>query len=248
MARLWGVFDGEPFLDNPHLQLLVNPLGRTTKMRRTRDSKGRFVKKGRKRQTRAYVKYAKRRKAVRRVQVARAPVLAVRNPRRKKRVRRNDPGKRRYAYVMNRKKARHNPAFGGLGSIFSTPTLKNVGFGLVGLAGTPMLVAFVRPYLPAAIATNRWAGYLIKGVSAWGLSWGAGKVMGKEAGKAVLIGGLTYTAFTLVADFFPTLLGVGTTSATTQRYLQKQPLLAEYALRGPITQNTPGRLDPGARF
>ena len=47
--KLWDTFDGEPFLDNPHLAILTNPSKRGKKKmakRRMprRDSKGRFIK------------------------------------------------------------------------------------------------------------------------------------------------------------------------------------------------------------
>jgi hypothetical protein len=141
----------------------------------------------------------------------------------------------------------------GLGSIMSKATLKNVGFAVVGLAGTPMLTGFVAKYLPASLLTNKYAGYALKAASAIGLSMVAGKVAGKEARNAVLIGGLSYVAVGLIADLFPTLLGG--TAAPTSRYLMagKQPLLAAYpsktgAMTGPITAGAPGRLDPASRF
>jgi thiamine transporter ThiT len=139
----------------------------------------------------------------------------------------------------------------GFGSIFSKPTLKSVGFAVVGLAGTPMLTGFIQRYLPASLTGNKWANYAVKGASAYGLSLVASKVAGKDAGRAVLIGGLAYVTLGIITDFFPTLLG---TSAGTGRYLNAQPLLAgmrEYPFRGtagPITAGAPSRLDPANRF
>jgi hypothetical protein len=137
-----------------------------------------------------------------------------------------------------------------LGGILSKATLKNVGFAVVGLAGTPMLTGFVSRYLPATLVSNRFAGYGLKAASAYGLSLIAKKVGGREAGNAVLIGGLAYVAIGLIGDFFPTLLGA--TATGTGRYLSaagKQPLLAAYpSMRGPVTAGAPGRLDPASRF
>lgn len=197
--------------------------------KRLRNRKGQYVKGhsalvNRRRKT-ARVVSAKGRRT-RRVRVVKHPVLV--NPRRHTR--------RRVASNPRRRTYRRNPA--SFASIFSKPTLKNVGFAVVGLAGTPMLTGFIQRYLPSALIGNKWAGYALKGASAWGLSMVADKVAGKEAGRAVLIGGLAYTALGIVTDFFPTLLSIGGSTGTA-RYLQRQPLLAgagEYAsMRGPIT-------------
>lgn len=264
---LWTEIDGELWLDNPHLSVLTaNPKKRRSRVRRTkmakrrtppRNAKGRFVKRGgttrrRRRSVRVHTGAFGRR--TRRVRVARHPVLV--NPRRRRRAaaRRNP---RKYAYVSNpRRRAyrrhRRNPGgFGGFMSIFSKPTLKNVGFAVVGIAGTPLLTGFINKYLPASLTGNKYANYAIKGAAAFGLSMVAGKVAGKDAGKAVLIGGLAYVTLGIITDFFPTLLGTGS-STGTGRYLQAQPLLAgvrEYpSLRGPITAGAPSRLDPANRF
>lgn len=186
---------------------------------------------------------------VRRVRVARHPVLV--NPRRKRRA----SAKRRFAYVSNprrRRSYRRNPS-ASFSSIFSKPTLKNVGFAVVGLAGTPMLAGFLNQYLPAAVSGNKWAGYAVKAGSAWALSFGVGKIAGREAERSVLIGGLAYVALGAITDFFPTLIGGTAPAPSVSRYLRstgKQPLLAEYMTgsRGSITAGTPTRLSPAGRF
>jgi hypothetical protein len=240
---LWTEIDGELWLDNPHLSILsANPTKRrgrkrSKKMARRlpkRNAKGRFVKGG------------ARRRAARRVRV-------LVNPRRRRHVAKRRTA-RRYAYVSNPRRHvrrhRRNPGGGGFMSIFSKPTLKNVGFAVVGLAGTPMLTGFIQKYLPASLTGNKYANYAVKGAAAYGLSLVANKVAGREAGRAVLIGGLAYVTLGIITDFFPTLLGAGT---GTGRYLQAQPLLAgvrEYPFRGTagITSGAPGRLDPANRF
>lgn len=258
MTRLWDVFDGEPFLDNPHLSVLVNKPSKRRKKKMARrlpkrNRKGQFIKghraKASKRRVSRRVRVHTGRfgRKVRRVRVARHPVLV--NPKRRSRSR------RRYAYVSNprrRRSYRSNP-IGGLKTIFAKPTLKNVGFAVVGIAGTPMLTGFLNRYLPAAITSNKWGAYAVKAGSAYGLSLIAGKVAGKDAERSVLIGGLAYVALGLISDFFPTLLGTGTVSAGTGRYLKKQPLLASYmnqkgAFAGAITAGAPSRLDPAGRF
>jgi hypothetical protein len=218
-----------------------------------RNAKGRFVKGGARRRAARRVRVHTGRfgRKTRRVRVARHPVLV--NPRRRRHVAKRRTA-RRYAYVSNPRRHvrrhRRNPGGGGFMSIFSKPTLKNVGFAVVGLAGTPMLTGFIQKYLPASLTGNKYANYAVKGAAAYGLSLVANKVAGREAGRAVLIGGLAYVTLGIITDFFPTLLGAGT---GTGRYLQAQPLLAgvrEYPFRGTagITSGAPGRLDPANRF
>ena len=142
----------------------------------------------------------------------------------------------------------------GFKSIFAKPTLKNVGFAVVGLAGTPMVTGFLSKYLPSMIVGNRWGMYAVKAASAYGLSFGVEKIAGREAGRSVLIGGLAYVAMGAIQDFFPTLLGGGATMGRYLRSTGKQPLLAGGGMgqylgtRGAITATTPTRLDPAGRF
>lgn len=256
-VKLWDTFDGEPFLDNPHLAILANPSKRGTKKmakRRMprRDSKGRFIKRASAGSTR------KRRTTTRRKRTYRRnPVAAAANPRRRRRSY-SAPKRTR---TRRRRSYRRNPAM-GLKQIFAKPTLKTVGFAVIGFAGTPMLTGFINRFLPANIVGNRWGGYAVKAGSAWALSLAASMVANKEAQRAVLVGGLAYTAMGIIQDFFPVLLG-GTAPATegAGRYLAaagKQPLLAgargmgEYmrpgTMGGSITATTASRLDPGNRF
>ena len=271
---LWNIYDGEPFLDNPHLSVLtVNPKRRSRVRRKKmakrrmppRNAKGRFVKRGsttrrRRRSVRVHTGAFGRR--TRRVRVASRPVLV--NPRRRRaRARKyayvSNPRRRRTALVMNRRRRhyRRNPAI-SLGGIFNSSTLKQVGYAAVGFAGTPMLAGFITPYLPASLTTNKWAGYAVRGAAAYGLSLVAGKVAGPEAGKAVLVGGLALVAVSIAMDTFPSFFGTPTVSVSgtsgAGRYLRSQPLLAGagvYPFRGtmgPITAGAPSRLDPASRF
>lgn len=212
MKSLWSEDEfGDLWLDNPHLSILTtNPKRRPSRVRRKtkmakiksrpRDAKGRFRKRAGGRRWTARV-YASGR--TRRVKVTRHPVLV------------NDPGRRKkrrsYAYAMNRRRRspvrrryRHNPRrFAGL---FGKITITNVVSVGVGMVGTPLMSGFINRYLPATISANRYAGYAVKGASAWLLSFAAEKAVGKQAGRAVLIGGLAYLAVNVITDFFPTLI------------------------------------------
>lgn len=265
---LWNMFDGEPFLDNPHLSVLtLNPkrrsrVRRKPKMARRlpkRNAKGRFVKRGhaspaRRRVRRARVHTGAFGRRTRKVRVYSHPALI--NPRRRKR---SSASRRKFAYVSNprrRRSYRSNPI--SLGGIFSGATLKQVGFAAVGFAGTPMLGGFVKQYLPVSISASKWGGYLVNAGAAYGLSMVTKKVAGPEAGKAVLIGGLALVAVSIAMDTFPTFFGAPSVSVSSMsgagRYLRSQPLLAgagAYPFRGtmgPITAGAPSRLDPASRF
>ena len=73
-------------------------------------------------------------------------------------------------------------------------------------------------------------------------------VFGKEAGKLIFVGGLTYLAITLIKDFIP---GITTTALSGMR---SQPLLGSGGMgRYPgmgsyITRNAPDRLRPEGRY
>lgn len=256
MRPLWNYFDGEPFLDNPNL--FINPRrgsGRVRKTRKTRirrkkamatrrkrDRFGRFVKSGRV----AVAKRGKRR--VRRVLAVKRAVLF--NPRktaRKRRsYRRNDPARRAV------RRYRRNPGFA---SIFSMNTLQLAAWTGAGFLGTPLVAGFVMGYIPITDPTTRkWAGYAVDIGAAWGLSWGVEKVGGRDAGRAVLIGGIAYVAVSLVRDFAPALFGT-TTAPALSAYpgMRHQPLLGRYEPSRPgmgsvITSRTAARLDPANRF
>jgi len=225
--------------------------GRSTPPRNKRT--GKFMKAGATRHKRRSVRVhtGSFGRKTRRVRVSKHPVLV---NRRRRHYSANPRRRQRYAYVTNRRRRYgRNPGGGGLMAIFSKPTLKQVGFAVVGIAGTPMLSGFINRYLPASLVGNKYAGYAVKGLSAYGLSLVAKKVAGPEAGRAVLVGGLAAVAISVVSDLFPTLFSLGTGTGTG-RYLTAQPLLAgagmypSRALSGPITSGAPGRLDPASRF
>jgi hypothetical protein len=247
MAKLWDYFDGEPFLDNPHLFVMNKPRKRKKgKMALKRNKKGQFTKRkkvtARRKTTRRAVAHRKvsRRRSTRRrvtarsVKVVRHPVLV--NPRRR----------RRHGY-------RRNPSLGGM---FNRITLKTVGFTVVGALGVPFVEGFVTKYIPANIlgtdaTMNKVVRYAVKIGSAWGLSWGVGKVAGPEAKRAVLVGALASITVGIIRD--TGLLG-GTATPTsgttgTGRYLGAYPGMgAQPFLGSAVTTRTAERLNPANRF
>ncbi len=235
MARLWDIFDGEPFLDNPSVYIV----NRGTRMRMRRDAFGRFIGSNPRRRRRKRSAAAGKRKAVRRRRVLRRAgartVIRMRRPRSV--VLTNPRRRRRY---------RRNPALFGL----SMPNLRTVGFTVAGVAGTPFVEGFVQKLAGSSLGLQgKLVNYAVKIASAYGLSYGIGMVAGREARNAALIGGLAYVGVSALGDL-GLLPAAGAAPATTGRYFSAQPLLGAYTpkIGSYITARTPGRLQPESRF
>lgn len=205
-----------------------------------RDARGRFLKAGgsRKRSTTRRRRVSTTRK--RRPAVA----VAVANPRRRTYRRRSAPKRRSY---------RRNPKI--LGMSYEKNTLKAVGYTVVGVAGTPFLEGFIQSTVIKTFGVQdptiqKVLNYGIKIGSAFGISYGAKMIGGRDAGRYALVGGLAYCAVAAIRDIFPTLLGTGTMG----KYLNAQPMLGKYqTMRSPqlgsaITRQTPARLSPATRM
>jgi len=263
MTKLWDVYDGTPFLDNPHLFVINKPLTRRRKkvMARRRNVKGQFTKK-----------------RVRVVRMRRRSVAVV-NPRRRRHVasaRRVTAIRRRYhsggrkarshytrirrgtrAVIMNRRRYSHNPGF-GLGALgFDKTTLNTLLYSAGGLIGTPLIENLLVTNLPAAVTGNTLGRYAVKIGSAYGLSFLAGKVLGQSIQKQVFIGGLLYTLLGAMQEFMPETFGAGGALKPGAlkgmgRYYGTgaQPLLGSYQRNflGNITAQTPGRLQPQSSY
>jgi hypothetical protein len=251
MARqLWDVFDGEPFLDNPNGPGLFILNGKKSskkgkkKMARKRNRKGQFVRKNAPKKhkakaapRRAVAAAPKRRRTRRKHVPLRSHSIRVRGP-----VQVNRRHRRRRSYGIN-------PS---LGSLMSMGTLKTVGYTAGGFIGVPFIEAYINTMIPkvADPTLAKVLRYAVKIGTAWALSFGVGKVAGKDAGQKVLIGGLANVALTAASDFG--LLGTKTTTAAapaTGRYLSSQPLLGAYPGMGSlVTTRTADRLNPANRF
>jgi hypothetical protein len=163
-----------------------------------------------------------------------------------------NPRRRRVRHVISnrRRHYRRNPV--SFASIFSMGTLKLAAYTGAGFLGTPLLAGFVMGYIPLTDATTRkYVGYGVDLGAAWGLSFVAEKVAGKEASRAVLIGGVAFVAVSLVRDFAPTLFGATPSALSAYPGMRSQPLLGTYQPSGmgsPMTSRTAARLDPANRY
>lgn len=238
--RLWRTVDGEPFLDNPRL-MLANRKKRGKKMATPpRDSKGRFRKRksaggGRKKKRRYTGKTRVVRTKARRV-------VVVRNPRKRARRRTsaaaNPPRRRRRSYRKNPTRI--------FGKFFSMPTLRAVGFTVLGVTATPFIEGFVFRMLPAQFQ-NKWVRYAVQIGSVWGVGTLTGRFFGKEAGRAAYIGGAAYVGLGLIREFFPGVLGTNALGRYTG--VGAQPLIGAYPGMGTFaTAGAPERLQPSSRF
>lgn len=109
----------------------------------------------------------------------------------------NPRHRRAHARVGSRRRRRHNPRLGGLslGGLKHTIVPALIG----GVGAIALDVAFSYIPLPASLST----GYVKTGVKlagAIGLGFVAGKVLGRERGKAVALGALTVVLYGAVKD------------------------------------------------
>jgi hypothetical protein len=200
MTRLWKRFNGEPFLVNPHI-LSLNPRKRSKKKmarRKTRrmpprSASGRFLKR-----------------------------RATANPRRRRTYtakRRSYSAKRRTAprrnsYFMNprRRRARRNPPLLRGNRIFGM-SLAEIAYAGAGFIAPPMIEGAVSSFIPDALKTSTIGRYAIKAGTVAALSLVASKVLSREAGKYLAIGGATYLLAAAIVEFAPQLFsGFGYTT------------------------------------
>lgn len=260
--RLWGVVDGEPFLTNPRLLLAgLNPKRRKKKPKskgalkmarrlpprhKSGPKKGQFKKRA--------SGSAKRNPAPKR---RRRRITAAPKRRRTRRSYASNPAPRRrrrsYAAPARRRRRsyRRNPM--GIKRVFtdflSAPTLKTVGFTVLGVTATPVVEGFAFNLLPASFQ-NKYVRYGVQLGSAYLVGNLTGRFLGREAGRAAYIGGAAYIAIGLMREFFPGILGA--TALGKYTGMGAQPLLGKYtappSLGSAMTYDTPERLQPASRF
>lgn len=189
MARLWKDFDGEPFLINPHLAIVGNPKskkGRKKNMARRRGKKN-APRRSRKNAPR-------RRRSYKRNAFSVPGVALAANPRRRRRGRKANPGRRR-----SRKSYRRNPAVLGM----HLPALQTIGYVGIGFVGTPILEGFLASFLPTTFVTTTLGKYVARIGAMLGVTWGAKAVFGQGPANLVAIGGGLYVATSAIKDFAP---------------------------------------------
>lgn len=197
MTSLWGIYDGEPFMENPSLAIIGNPRlqtkGKKRKMARRRKSSSSL--KARMAHVRSFRKTARRKTTKRRAKRNPYPIGGVAlNPKRR----------RRSTYVakrrsMRRRRGKRNPSIAG----FALPPFQSVLYTGVGFLGVPLVEGFLNRFVPVSITGNQFGKYAVRIASVVGLSFLAKQVVGAEEAKKVAIGGGAYVLTTAAAEFLP---------------------------------------------
>lgn len=193
--RLWNYFDGEPFLDNPHLAVLTpNPRKRTKGKIRMARTKARRRNAPRRR---TRVVSRSRRRARRNPWPVGGLVI---NPRRRRRhaARRNPVAHRRHRRI-----GRRNPALLGL----QLPAVQSIIFAGVGFAGIPALQSLVNPMLPTSMVPTTPAGrYVSYAAYGLGLTYAVKAFVGHESARMTAIGAGTFIMLQAIKDFMPNMI------------------------------------------
>jgi len=224
---LWGVYDGEPFMENPHL-IVLNPRKKGKKNMARKSSRAHMA------YVRSFRKGTKKRNPVARVKRTRAKKgltymkrTAKRrytygyNPKRRRRTMRARRNPWPIAGVLANKRRRRshrgykrNPSI--MGFNFSLPPIKQMAYGAAGFMGTPMLESFVNKYLPASITASPIGRYAVKIGCVIGLSYLAKTVLGREEAKTVAMGGGTYVVVSAINEFVvPQITSIGSYGRST---------------------------------
>lgn len=190
MARLWKDIDGEPFLINPHLAIVGNPKkkGRKKNMARRRRSRKNAPRR------RAVKNAPRRRRSYKRNSFSVPGVALAANPRRRRRGRKANPGRKH-----RRKSYRRNPAVLGM----HLPALQTVAYVGVGFVGTPILEGFLASFLPTTFVTTTLGKYVARIGAMLGVTWISRTVIGQGPSNLVAIGGGLYVVTSAIKDFAP---------------------------------------------
>lgn len=216
---LWDFYDGEPFMENPHLAIIGNPFKvgsvierKKSGFRKTGQKKGKSVmafRRKARRSTRS-VNARKHHKRHRRNPIPTAGLVF--NPRRRKRTRHFSMNRRKH--TMNpRRKHRRNPAVLGV----ALPPLSMIAWGAGGFIAPPMVEGFVNKFLPLSVTTSTLGRYAVKIGAVLGLTWLTKTVLSNKEAFPVALGGSLYVVVSAVNEFAPQLTGATTTTTGAYR-------------------------------
>lgn len=206
---LWDFYNGEPFMENPHLAIIGNPYKIGSIVERKR-SGFRKVSQKKGKNTVAYKKGRKSAPKKRRARRNPFPLggLAV-NPRKRRKARtyrmtRNRKGV--YAYnpkkhKSHRRKARRNPAILGV----TLPPITMIAWGAGGFIAPPMVEGFVNKFLPAEVTASVLGRYAVKIGAVLGLTFLVKNVISSKEAFPVALGGAMYVVVSAINEFAPQL-------------------------------------------
>jgi len=202
--KLWDFYDGEPFMENPHLAIIGNPFKVGSIIERKKQGFRKISeRKGSK--IMAYKRGKKNSPKRRRARKNPFPGggLMINKPRRRKRnkvyhMKKNRRGT--YAYnPKHRRRARRNPAFLGV----ALPPLNMIAWGAGGFIGVPMVEGYLNRFLPAEVTTNVLGRYAVKIGTVLGLTYLVKAVLSAKEAFPVALGGSLYVVTSAVNEFIP---------------------------------------------
>lgn len=210
MAKLWDFFDGEPFMENPHIAVFGNP-------RKASRSK---TKKGKKMAVRRMkARNPKRHRRARRNFPTAGLVF---NPRRRSKSKSKrfsvSVNRRRRSYAHNPKRRHHhhrrNPAILGV----ALPPIQMIAWGAGGFIAPPMVEQWLnKNVLPASITGSTLGRYAVKIGSVLALTYLTKMVLSNKEAFPVALGGALYVVVSAVNEFAPQLTGATTTTTSAYR-------------------------------
>lgn len=219
--KLWDFYGGEPFMENPHLAIVGNPFKVGSIIER-KQSGFRKISQKKGKQVMPYRKARKRRTRSRKNPFPTAG-LAI-NPRRRRRVRRNEPNPRRRRYAVSRRRrnepnprrrrSRRNPALLGV----TLPPVNMILWGAGGFIVPPMVEGFVNRFLPVEVTSSVLGRYAVKIASVLGLTWLTKTVMSTKEAFPVALGGSLYIVVSAVNEFIPQIVTQPAPTTGTQAY------------------------------
>lgn len=222
MAKLWDYYNGEPFMENPHLAIIgANPFKvgsiierKKQGFRKISERKGSKVMAYKRR--RGKKNSPRRRKRARRNPFPTAG-LAINRPRRRKRNRTYHMRKNRrgvYSYNPRRRRARRNPAVLGV----ALPPVNMILWGAGGFVATPMAESYLTRFLPAELTTNVLGRYAVKIGTVLGLTYLVKAVLGPKEAFPFALGGSLYVVTSAINEFVPQLTAAPAPAPAVQAY------------------------------
>jgi hypothetical protein len=224
VAKLWDFYDGEPFMENPHIAMIGNPFKVGSIIERKKSGFRKISQK----KGKSTVAYKKGRKAAPRRKARRNPFplagIAINRPRRRKKARTYHMTKtRRGSYAYNpkhrkthRRKARRNPAILGV----TLPPVTMIAWGAGGFIAPPMIEGFVNRFLPAEVTSSVLGRYAVKIASVLGLTYLVKTVLSAKEAFPVALGGSLYVVVSAVNEFAPQLTMAPVAIAPVKAYRQ----------------------------
>ena len=207
MAKLWDYFDGEPFMENPHLAIIGNPYKVGSVIERKKSGFRKISQKGKKMAAkRRGKKNSPKRRRARRNPFPLAGI-AVNRPRRRRKARTYSMNKRRGVYTAarrnprRRKSYRRNPAVLGV----ALPPINMIAWGAGGFIAPPMVEGFVNKFLPVEVTSSVIGRYAVKIGAVLGLTWLAKSVLSNKEAFPIALGGSLYVVVSAVNEFIPQL-------------------------------------------